>query len=319
MLLVLSIGLAQVPPNAPRRRFGMDINDASPIVRTEGPSGQGGPFINENSVRTAREVAAHSTDPLIWTNDPAFSEDVFTFTRMIYKYGKGPRISKTASPWGWVTDFPDSDLNLSFRLQQMTSMKVSPDGRVLKLTDPALTDYPWLYVVEPGRMQLRDEEVPVLRKYLLNGGFLMADDFWGQKHWDNFEYEIKRALPDHEFVELPMDHPLFHTVFDLKGPKNKLQTPVSLFAKNSLDPASPTYGMTWEYDHYDDYTPDGAKDMHVRAMFDDKGRMMIVATHNCDNGDGWEREGEDDAFFHAFSENRAFPLGINIIVYAMTH
>ena len=71
--------------------------------------------------------------------------------------------------------------------------------------------------------------------------------------------------------------------------------------------------------YHDDYEMEGAKDMHVRALLDHKGRMMIIATHNCDNGDGWEREGEYDGFFHEFSEKRAFPLGINIIFYAMTH
>ena len=302
----------------PGRGLGGDRNDTSPFVQAEWGPGKPPILVNEDTVQTAREIAAHSTNPVNWTNDPAFRADAFCFTRIIYKYGKGPRISRTASPWGWITDFPDSDLNLSYRLQQMTSMKVDPDGRVLKLTDPALANYPWIYMVEPGRMQLRDEEVPILRRYLLNGGFLMVDDFWGQKQWDNFEYEIKRALPEREFVELPMEHPIFHCVFDLKVPKNKLQTPVSLLGQFSLHPESDVFGVTWEFDH-DDYTPEGAKDMHVRAMLDDHGRIMVIATHNCDMGDGWEREGEDDGFFHEFSEKRAFPLGINIIFYAMTH
>jgi hypothetical protein len=291
-----------------------DINDHPPIVFTEGRDP-----VNEDTVRTAREIASHSTGTPNWTNAPGFEKDVFTFVRIIYKYGKGPRISGSASPWGWITDYPDSDLNLSFRLQQMTSLKVDPDGRVLKLTDPGLFEFPWIYMVEPGRMQLRDEEVPILRKYLLNGGALMADDFWGQKQWDNFEYEIKRVLPEREWTELPLTHPLFHCVFDIKvSNKNKLQTPNSFQGSHSLIPGDPDYGMTWEYYH-DDYTPSGAKDMHVRAMLDDKGRIMAIATHNCDNGDSWEREGEDDGFFHEFSEKRGYPLGINIIFYLMTH
>ena len=291
-----------------------DINDHPPIVFTEGRDA-----VNEDTVRTARETASHSTGTPNWTNAPGFEKDVFTFARVIYKYGKGPRISGSASPWGWITDYPDSDLNLSFRLQQMTSLKVDPDGRTIKLTDPDLFNYPWIYMVEVGRMQLRDEEVPILRKYLLNGGALMADDFWGQKQWDNFEYEMKRVLPEREWTELPLSHPLFHCVFDIKvANKNKLQTPNSAQGSRSLVPGDPDYGMTWEYYH-DDYTPSGAKDMHVRAMLDDKGRIMVIATHNCDNGDAWEREGEDDGFFHEFSEKRGYPLGINIIFYLMTH
>ncbi len=263
---------------------------------------------------TAREVPSHSTGTPDWTNSAGFEKDVFTFARI--RCDRTPYGSWSAGEW-WV-DFPDSDLNLSFRLQQMTSMKVDPDGRVLNLTDKELSGYPWIYMVEPGRLLLKIEEVPILRKYLLNGGVLMADDFWGEKQWEGFNREIKRVLPEREFVELPMEHPLFHCVFDLKGPKNKLQTPNVGTGEESLDPDWPEYGVTWEKRH-EDYTREGAKDMHVRAILDDQGRIMVIATHNCDNGDGWEREGEHEGFFHEFSEKRAFPLGINIIFYLMTH
>ena len=288
------------------------------MVQTEGRD-----WVNEDTVRTARETASHSTGTPDWTNAPGFEKDVFTFTRIKYKYGKGPRVSGSSSPWGWITDYPDSDLNLSFRLQQMTSIKVDPDGRELKLTDPELFSYPWIYAVEPGRMELRDEEVPILRKYLLNGGVFMVDDFWGQKQWDNLEYQIKRVLPERTWTELPMDHPLFHCVFDIKVPKNKLQTPNSAQGSRSLIPGNAEYGVTWEYYH-DDYDNNdnmgrAAHDMHVRAWLDDKGRIMVIATHNCDMGDSWEREGEEKGFFHEFSEKRGYPLGINIIFYVMTH
>ena len=280
--------------------------------------------VNVDTVKTARETLSGSTGTPNWTNDSGFEKDVFTFVRVIYRRAPNSSgISFTSSGRGRITDYPDSDLNLSYRIQQVTSMKVDPDARVIRLTDPALFDYPWIYMVEPGGLQLKDEEVPVLRKYLLNGGVLMADDFWGQKQWDNFERNIKRVLPEGEFRELPMEHALFHCVFDLKGPKNKLQTPNIQQGIYSLDPNSPEYGVTWEryHDDYDNYDRMGraAHDMHVRAIFDDLGRIMVIATHNCDNGDSWEREGEDDGFFHEFSEKRGFPLGINIIFYLMTH
>ena len=300
-------------------QFGRNLNiNPGPIVLTE-PKLQGGDGIpvDERTVRTAREVFSHSTDMVNWTNQPGFESDVFTFTRIIYTFGmagQNPRISPSSSPWGWITDFPDSDLNLSYRVQQMTSIRTSPDGRTLRLNNPNLADYPWIYMVEPGRMVLSDEETVILRKYLLNGGFLMADDFWGQKQWDNFEWNIKRALPEYEFVELPMEHPVFHCVFDIKVPKNKLQTPNIMQGILSLTPGRPEFGISWEDRHGENF-----RDMHVRALSDDHDRIMIIATHNCDNGDGWEREGENDAFFHEYSEKRAFPLGINIIFYAMTH
>jgi hypothetical protein len=285
-------------------------HDGPHIVYTE----EGVP-VDEDTVKTARETAEHSSETPNWTNAPGFEKDVFTFTRIKYKYGTGERISFSASRWGWITDYPDSDLNLSLRVQQMTSIRTDPEGRTLKLTEPELFDYPWIYMVEVGRMTLRDEEVLVLRKYLTNGGVLMADDFWGWKQWDNFEYEMKRVLPEREFVEISMTNELFRGVFDLsRKPKNKLQTPNSRAGAQSLDPNSGRYGVTWEYHDGEECT-----EMHVRAIYDDQGRIMVIATHNCDNGDGWEREGEDDGFFHEFSEKRAFPLGIDIIFHLMTH
>jgi len=122
---------------------------------------------------------------------------------------------------------------------------------------------------------------------------------------------MKRVFPEpeRELTELPMDHPVFHSVFDLKGPKNKLQIPnIGQGRRSQYD------GVTWEYHDGEECT-----EVHVKAIFDNKGRMMVIACHKTDNGDGWEREGEDDYFFHLFSESIAFPLGINIIFYAMTH
>jgi hypothetical protein len=271
---------------------------------------------DEETTSTAREVTTHSTDVPVWTNASGFEKDVFTFCRARFISAYGPRRSSRGS---WKTDFPDSDMNLSFRLQQMTSLKVSPDGRFLRLNNKELYNYPWLYMVEPGRLVLNEEEVKILRDYLNNGGFLMADDFWGDLQWENFAGEMKKVFPGREFKELEMNHPIFHTVFDLTMPKQQLQTPNVGQAIASLNPNSSEYGVTWESgSRYNNGAE--TEEMHVRALSDDKGRIMVIATHNCDNGDGWERETVGDgAFFLNFSEKRAFPLGINIIVYAMTH
>jgi hypothetical protein len=256
--------------------------------------------------RTAREVPSHSTGTPDWTNEPGFEKDVFTFVRI----RRDEEHESSGSAGSWWTDFPDSDLNLSYRIQQMTSIKVDPDARVLNLTEKELFDYPWIYMVEPGSLILRQEEVPILRQYLLNGGVLMADDFWGDTQWEVFHHQMKRVLPERDFTELPMDHPIFHCIFDLKGPKNSLQTPNVRTGQRSQNPPH----ITWEYHDGEECT-----EMHVRAILDDKGRIMVIATHNTDNGDGWEREGEYEYFFREFSEKRAFPLGINIIFYLMTH
>jgi hypothetical protein len=255
--------------------------------------------------KTAREMPSHSTGTPNWTNEPGFEKDAFTFVRI--RRDQTRSYSRSAGLW-W-TDFPDSDLNLSFRLQQVTSLKVDPDGRVLRLTDPELFDYPWIYMVEPGSLLLRDEEVPILRKYLLNGGVLMADDFWGERQWDCFETQIKRVLPERQFVELEMTNQLFHCVFDLNVPKSKLQVP-----NVGLGIESQYTGRTWETHDWEE-----CREVHFRAIYDDKNHIMVFAAHNTDNGDGWEREGEDDYFFHQFSEKRAFPLGINVLFYLMTH
>jgi hypothetical protein len=205
----------------------------------------------------------------------------------------------------WATDWPDADLNLSYRLQQMTSIKTDPNGKVIEITDPELFRYPFIYIVEPGDLGFSEEEVPILRKYLLNGGFLMVDDFWGEEEWENFETEIKRVFPDREITDIPRTHPIFHCVFDIPNDLN-LQLP-----NIRLGTESQYHGRTWE-------TWD-SQECHIRGINDDKGRLCVVICHNTDNGDGWEREGENEYYFREFSEKKAYPLGINIVFYAMTH
>jgi hypothetical protein len=245
--------------------------------------------------RTQTELPENRNGVPTWDVDPDFKHDVFTFVRIEY--------DSDWRPGSWLTDFPDADLNLSYRLQQLTSLKVDPNGRILRLTDPDLFKYPFIYLIEPGHIVLGSDEIAALRRYLLNGGFLMVDDFWGEAEWDRFYYAIKQVFPEREPIELPLDHPIFHCVYDLK---EKPQIPAIGVA---IDGRS--QGITWE--RFDARTP------HYRGIFDDKDRMMAIICHNTDLGDGWEREGEDPWYFTEFSEKKAYPLGINIIFYAMTH
>ncbi len=255
-----------------------------------------------DDVKTAREIPTGSTGTPLWTNPAGFEKEAFTFTRIRYTSARG---YGRRGRGGWDTDLPDSDLNLSYRLQQMTSIKVDPDGRIVNILDPDLHEFPWAYMAEPGAMLLSDLEVPALRKYLLNGGFLMLDDFWGEAAWETVEREFQRVFPEYRFVELPLDHPLYSCVFSIKA---KGQVP------NIRTGAESEYtGITWENHDGDTRT------VHHRAIFDDKGRLLVLATHNTDNGDGWEREGESAYYFANFSEKIAYPLGINIIFYVMTH
>lgn len=238
-------------------------------------------------------------DVPMWQIDKQFTKDVFTFVRIKYSSsGYGYRGSGV-----WHVDYPDAELNLSYRLQQLTSLKVNPDAKVLELTDKELFDYPFIYIVEPGELLFNEEEVKNLRRYLLSGGFLMIDDFWGENQWRNLYQQMKRVFPEREPEELDLTHPVFNCVFPIK---EKPQIPnVGLGTASQWNG-----GVTWE-------THD-AKEPHYRGIYDDKGRMMVIICHNTDLGDGWEREGENEYYFREFSEKKAYPLGINIIFYVMT-
>jgi hypothetical protein len=181
----------------------------------------------------------------------------------------------------------------------LTALKVDPHGKILELTDEQLFNHPFLYLIEPGHLVFDEAEIVALRKYLLNGGFLMVDDFWGEEEWENFRGELKRVFPDRDPIELPLEHEIFHCVYDLK---QKPQIP-SIHAWMN--------GQTTE--RWD------AAEPHYRALFDDRGRMMVIICHNTDLGDGWEREGVDQRYFREYSEKWSYPMGINILTYAMTH
>ena len=234
-----------------------------------------------------------------WEIDNRFVHDTFTFARVRYNsYGYRDK---------WATDYPDSDLNFSLRLQQLTSLKVNPNPVIVELTDPELFDYPFLYIIEPGQMTLSEPEVVALRKYCLNGGFVMVDDFWGDDEYRNLERELKRVFPDRPADEVPLEHSIFNMVYPLK---ERPQVP-------SIHAAERNYGgqpMTWEYRPGSDTTR-----AIYRAIKDDKDRIMIFICHNTDLGDGWEREGENKWYFEEFSVKKAYPMGINIVTYAMTH
>lgn len=232
-----------------------------------------------------------------WETSKGFKKDVFTFARIRYDsfggmYGYGPGEK-------WRIDYPDADLNLSFRLKELTSLEVDPDGVVIRLTDESLFDYPFIYIIEPGQLEFNEAEVVALREYLNKGGFLLVDDFWGEDEWENFRYEMKRVFPDREATEVPLEHEIFHIVYDLK--EKPIIPSVHHYMRGNLTER------------------DDAQEAHYRGIFDDKGRIMAFICHNTDLGDGWEQEGVDRGYFEMYSEPFAYPLGINIVTYAMTH
>ena len=132
----------------------------------------------------------------------------------------------------------------------------------------------------------------------------MVDDFWGEKEWANFASQMNRVFPSREIVELPIEHEIFQCVFPLE---EKPQVPNPRTAVEGAP-----HGITWE--RWDAQTP------HYRGIYDDEGRLMVVICHNTDLGDGWEEESRAGQwYFKEFSEPKAYPMGINIIFYSMTH
>jgi hypothetical protein len=227
----------------------------------------------------------------------------FQFCRVAFSSGRGGR----GSSWG--VDFPQADSNLSIRLSDLTKAPVSfdanrdPNHLVIRLTDDALFQCPFIMMTEVGSLYFEDEEVERLREYLLKGGFLWADDFWGSRAWTWWESQIRRVLPPGQYpiVDLPMNHPLFRMQFVVtKVP----QIP-------SINYWMGSGGDTSEWGE-DSRVPT------ARAIFNDQGRIMVLTTHNTDLGDSWEREADDPRYFYAFAID-GYALGINVLLYSMTY
>lgn len=210
---------------------------------------------------------------------------------------------------GWRTDYPGADINLSIRLAELTKIAVSRDrdGRpnhvVVPIMDEALFKCPFVIIEDSGTARFSPQEVKQLRAYFDKGGFMWADDFWGTWAWEQWEEEIGRVLPPGEFpiVELPMDHPVFRTLYTV--------TRVPQVANIGFWRRSG--GGTSERGSDSPY-PD------VRGISDTNGRLMVLMTHNTDIADTWEREGENEDYFYHFSPE-GYAVAIDVLIYAMTH
>ncbi len=228
----------------------------------------------------------------------------FNFCRMMYSSQW-----REAGGQGWSTDYPDADINFSIRFAELTKTRVSkqpsgvPNHFVTRLTDPWLTHCPFLLASDVGTMSLRDDEVAALRDYLLKGGFLWVDDFWGSRAWNVFEGEMARVLPpaSYPFRDIGPEHPIFRTMF----PVAELpQIPSIQFWRGSGGQSS-------------ERGNDSAQ-AHLRGITDAHGRLLVLATHNTDISDAWEREGEDPEYFYQFSPN-GYAVAVNIVLHAMSH
>jgi len=202
----------------------------------------------------------------------------------------------------WSQDFPRADRHFSLAVRRLTRIHVREAEQVVNLDEGDAYDFPWLYAVQVGEWGLTDAQGKALREYLLRGGFFMADDLHGSGEWQEFETRIRRAFPDKEIRDIPDDDPIFHTVYDLK---EKLQIPGQAHVARGYKIAPSARDSN-----------DG-RGAHWRGIFDEKGRVMIAISYNSDVGDAWEYA--DDAWYPAKFSDVAIRLGVNYIVYAMTH
>ena len=233
----------------------------------------------------------------------ASERDGFTFCRLQYN-----RVRDEWLGQGWRTDYPDGDRNLPLRLSQLTKADITrnewgdPFHAVVRLTDGDLYECPFLFASDVGTIGFTAVEAVRLRDYLLKGGFLWADDFWGNYAWSNWTREMQRVLPEFRIVPVPPDHVVFHTLYTVDSIP---QIPSIQYWRQSGRTGTSERG-----------SESAVPTMH--GIMDDSGRLMVIMTHNTDIADGWEREGEDDEFFYRFSPN-AYAVGINVVIYMLTH
>jgi hypothetical protein len=211
----------------------------------------------------------------------------FHFMRVMYAdngyrpFGRG---------W-WQQDWPEAEHYFLENLVRLTRIN-SGDAAQMPLTDERLFEYPWLYATQTGDWDLSDAELDRLREYLLRGGFLMCDDFWGDIEWENFAATMARLFPDRQMVELHGEDAVLHVVFSIN---ESTQIP-GLRHLNQLDNLPPPRWF---------------------GIYDDNHRLMVGINYNQDVGDSWEHA--DSPFYPEPMTAQGYRFGINYIVYAMTH
>jgi hypothetical protein len=214
----------------------------------------------------------------------------FTFTRVRFDAPSGSRRGgfRRSGRAAWDQHYPEADLNMQAMLAEFTGVSANTEGsNVFELEDRSIFEHPILFIAEPGSWGLTDEGAANLREHLLKGGFLFFDDF-EEDHWYNMAEQVAKALPEAQWVEIGPEHPIFDTFF---------------YIENIYQP-HPAYRMTPNY----------------RAIFEDNDpakRIMVLANHNSDLAEYWEYAGL--GYFAVDPTNDAFRLGINYIVYGLTH
>jgi hypothetical protein len=235
----------------------------------------------------------------------AMPDGAFVICRLAYT-----QVRREESGIGWETDYPYAEINLTTRLSELTKTRVSrdtngdPNYYVVRLTDDQLFNCPFLMASDAGTLGFTEAQAQRLREYLLKGGFLWADDFWGSLAWEHWAEQIARALPPSEFPieDVPLDDPMLRSLFEVH--EIPQITNIQFWRR---------YNGTYTSERAED-----SDEVHLRAIRDAHGRIVVLMTHNTDVADSFEREGEDPDFFAQFSP-KGYALGIDVLLHAMTH
>lgn len=228
--------------------------------------------------------------PLQSDNQARLPKKEFTFARLVFRGGSGWRFG------AWATDAPKADVTFIAGIRRLTNLDVRQSQFYVPITSPELFHYPFLYAVEVGYLELSEQEAEILREYFRRGGFMVVDDFHGTLEWSNFQSQMHKVFPGGRIEDLPTSHPMFHCFFDID---EIFQIPgVIMFYS----------GTTYEKDGYNP---------HFRGVFDGDGQLKVMVNFNSDLGDAWEWA--DVPFYPEKYSSAAYRLGINYIIYSMTH
>ena len=232
----------------------------------------------------------------------------WVFARLMYPQHPHARFARfygygAAGAWReggtiWSQDYPRADRHFSLALRRLTRIQVRSVEQPVNLDDgDDVYNWPWLCAGEMGDWKLTPSQAEKLRDYLLRGGFLMLDDFWGYEEWDRFYESMRMVFPDRPVVELPDSNAIFHTVYDLD---DRYQIPGE-----------------WAIRRGTTYRNLGGETAHWRGILDDHGRIMVAMTFKSDVGDSWEWA--DDPDYPEKYSALGIRIGVNYVMYALTH
>ncbi len=230
-------------------------------------------------------------------------EGEFHMARLIFTDGLGPRWQRPPRGIGgwWAIDYPDAEYHFTRGVRRLSRVDVAQNGRQLSIMEDEIFDYPWLFVqqVGQGNWNPNPQEAERFREYLLRGGFMVVDDFHGSREWDVFQRAMSRIFPNRPLVDISEDDEVFRLFYEMD---KSIQIPGQrhlYWAGNGEIRAQLRGPQEW------------------KGIYDDKGRLMVVANFNMDMGDSWEHA--DDPYYPEAMTRTGYHFGLNYLIYAMTH